>query len=123
MAPKKTILVVDDFENTRFVIDLTLKMAGYEILKAVHGEDAMQYLDGRTIDIIITDFNMPVMNGLEFTKAVRKSENYKNVPILMLTTETDETKRLQAQREGVTWWIKKPFERNTFIKIIEKALR
>ncbi len=120
---KKTVLVVDDFENTRFVIEFTLKNAGYEVFKANDGREALKFFDGRNMDLVITDYNMPNMNGLELTKEIRKMPQYEFVPVLMLTTETDQKKKEMAKEAAVTGWIQKPFKMEKFLAIVEKCLK
>ena len=120
---KPTVLVVDDFENTRFIIEFTLKRYGYEVLKAANGKEALVLLDGRAIDLIITDYNMPQMNGMELTKEVRKMEKYLHTPIYMLTTEQEASLKATGTKEGVTLWIIKPFEMDAFVKSVQKAIR
>lgn len=117
----KTILIADDFENTRFVIEFTLKQAGYEVLKASDGENALAYFDGRKIDLLVTDLNMPKLDGIELAQAVKQLPDYKNMPILMLTTEINEEKK-QTSKQIVTGWIQKPFVIDKFLLKIKKAL-
>ena len=120
---KKTILIADDFENTRFVIEFTLKQAGYDVLKAVDGQDALRYFDGRKIDLLVTDLNMPRMDGLELALEVKKMQQYQAIPILLLTTEVSEEKKQKAKDAGVTGWIQKPFVIDKFLSFIKKALK
>jgi len=120
---KKKILIIEDFENSRFVIEFTLKQIGFEVYNAINGQDALKYLDGREINLIITDLNMPVMDGIQFTKEARKMDEYKSIPILMLTTEKDATKKQLAYAGDVTAIIQKPFERETFIKAVQRAVK
>ena len=120
---KKTILIADDFENTRFVIEFTLKQAGYEVLKAVDGQDALKYFDGRKIDLLVTDLNMPRKDGLELAEAVKKMDAYKSMPILLLTTEINEEKKQKSKAIGITGWIQKPFVIDKFLMFINKALK
>lgn len=119
----KTILIADDFENTRFVIEFTLKQAGYEVIKAIDGQDAVKYFDGRKIDLLVTDLNMPRMNGLELAEAVKRIDEYKSIPILLLTTEINEEKKQRSKEIGVTGWIQKPFVIDKFLTFIKKALK
>lgn len=120
---KATILIADDFENTRFVIEFTLKQAGYEVIKAVDGQDALRYFDGRKIDLVVTDYNMPRMDGLVLTLAIKKIPQYANIPILLLTTEVSEEKKQKAKEAGVTGWIQKPFVIDKFLTFVKKALK
>ena len=119
---KKTILVVDDFENTRWVIEFTLQKSGFNVLKAEHGKEALKFFDGRKIDLVITDYNMPVMDGVELVKEIRKMPDYEFIPILMLTTETDEKKKKLAKDAQVTGWVQKPFKMEKFLVVIKKSL-
>lgn len=119
---KKTILVVDDFENTRWVIEFTLQKAGFDVLKAENGKEALKFFDGRKIDLVISDYNMPIMDGVELVKAVRKIAEYEFIPILMLTTETNEKKKQMAKDAQITGWVQKPFKMEKFMVIIKKSL-
>ncbi|MBN2275927.1 MAG: response regulator [Bacteroidales bacterium] len=119
---KKNILVVDDFENTRWVIQFTLRKLDCEVFQAANGKEAMKFFDGRNIDLLITDLNMPEMNGIELVKKVRAMTNYEFIPIIMLTTETNPEKMKQANDIKVTVWVKKPFEQESFIKVVMKCL-
>jgi two-component system chemotaxis response regulator CheY len=119
---KKTVLIVDDFENTRWVIQFTLRKLDCEILQAKNGAEALNFFDGRTIDLLITDLNMPVMNGIELVTKVRDDRRYEFMPIIMLTTETNPEKIKQAGEVRVTTWVKKPFEQESFVKIVMKCL-
>jgi len=118
----QTILIVDDFENTRYVIKFTLTGKGYTVLEANNGKEALSLMDGRKIDLVVTDYNMPVMDGLELVKAIRKMSVYQFIPILMLTTETDATKKEKAKAAEITAWVQKPFKLDNFMSIIQKCL-
>ena len=120
---KKTIVVVDDFENTLFVVEFTLKNNGYNVFKAVSGEEAIKLFDGKDIDLLITDLNMPGMSGIDLAKQVRAMGKYQFVPILMLTTETDQKKKEMARDASITGWIQKPFKMEKFLTIIEKCIK
>lgn len=121
---KKKVLIVDDFENTRWIVQQILqKEPELEIIAAENGQDALNYFDGRNIDLLITDLNMPKMDGIELTRQVRNIEKYKYIPIIMLTTERNPEKKQKALDIKVTTWIQKPFEQSQFRKIVRKALR
>lgn len=120
---KKTVVVVDDFENTRWVIEFALRRFDCEVLKAENGKEALKFFDGREIDLLITDYNMPVMDGAELVEEVRTMSKYQFIPALMLTTETNEQKKQKAQEVKVTAWIQKPFKQEEFLSIIKKCLR
>ncbi len=119
---KPTLVIVDDFENTLFVIEFTLWQNDFQILKAENGAEALRYFDGRQVDLLITDLNMPDLNGIELTKEVRQLPQYKRIPILMLTSEKDTKKKQEALNSGVTAIVQKPFEREEFIKTVKRAL-
>lgn len=120
---KKTVMIVDDFENTRYVIEFTLQQADFKVIKAVDGKDALRHFDGQQIDLLITDLHMPRMNGFELIEEVKKIKQYSCIPILMLTTEVSKEKKLQAKKIGITGWIQKPFVMDKFLNIVQKALR
>jgi len=119
----KTILIVDDSESIREVVSFTLENAGYKVLVGIDGKDALKYLDGREIHLIITDLHMPIMNGIEVIKEVRNNETYKRVPILFLTTESQQLKKLEAKDAGATGWIIKPFVPAKLLEAITKVIR
>ena len=119
----KTILIVDDSESIREVVKFTLENEGYNILVGVDGKDATKFLDGTNIDLIITDLHMPEMNGIEFIKYVRNVEEYKRIPILFLTTESQVNKKMEAKDAGATGWIIKPFVPAKLTAAITKVLR
>ena len=108
---KKTILFVDDSYSIRESVGFILTELGFNIYKATDGQNAISFLDGREIDLIITDLHMPIMNGIELITNVRKTENYKRIPILLLTTETLKEKKLEAKKAGATGWLNKPFRK------------
>lgn len=118
----KTILIVDDSESIREVISFTLENEGFKVKAGVDGKDAMKFLNGEKIDLIITDLHMPVMNGIEFIKTVRNSSDYKMIPILFLTTESQVDKKMEAKNAGATGWIIKPFVPAKLISAINKVL-
>jgi two-component system chemotaxis response regulator CheY len=120
---KKTVLVVDDFENTRFVVEFTLKNKGYDVIQASNGKEALKYLDGRPLDLVITDLNMPEMNGIELVQNIRNLSDYAYIPILVLTTDRDEAKKENARKARVTAWIQKPFKMDKFVSIVNMCLK
>ena len=119
---KKVILLVDDFENTLFVTGLTLKMAGYDILKAKSGKEALILMNGQRIDLIVTDYNMPEMNGLEFIEQAKTKLIYQNTPVFILSTEISQEVKRKAYDAGVTAWIAKPFQTENLKRKIARAL-
>jgi len=107
----KTILVVDDCENYRLVVGRTLAMAGYEVVEAIDGQDAAEKLDRAMPSLIVCDLNMPRMDGLGFARHVKASLLHHVTPMIMLTTETKESKKTEGRAAGVREWIAKPFQR------------
>jgi len=119
---KKKIVIVDDFDNTRWVIEFSLKSIDCEFLQASNGKQALTYFDGSKIDLLITDLNMPVMDGIELVKAVKNKIEYRRIPIIMLTTEKKPELKKEALDLNITTWMQKPFKNDEFLKIIKKCL-
>jgi two-component system, chemotaxis family, chemotaxis protein CheY len=120
---KKNILIVDDSESIRELVSLTLESSGYTVDKGVDGVDALTQLDGREINLIITDLNMPNMDGIQFIREVRAKQNYANIPILLLTTESQQAKKEEAKAAGATGWIVKPFVQEKLLEVVKKVIR
>ena len=118
----KTILTVDDSSSVRQMVSFTLKEAGYEVVEAKDGQDALDKLRGQ-IDMIITDLNMPNMDGIELIKKVRADSNYKFIPIVMLTTESQASKKQEGKSAGATGWIVKPFKPPQLLGVVQKVLK
>ncbi len=106
----KTILFVEDSASVRQVMNTTLTREGYEVIVASDGQDALSKLNGSKIHLIISDVNMPNMDGLSFVKAAKQLPAYKFTPIIMLTTETQQEKMNEGKASGVKAWIVKPFQ-------------
>ncbi len=120
---EKTIVIVDDSESILEVVSFTLSNAGHKVLSAADGKDALKYFDGSKIDLLVTDLHMPVMNGIELIKEVRNKEDYKFTPILFLTTESQQAKKMEAKEAGATGWIVKPFVPEKLLAAISKVVR
>lgn len=120
---EKTILVVDDSESIREVVNFTLQNEGYKVLLGVDGKDALRHLNGNSINLIITDLHMPEMNGIELIKVVRKTDGYERIPILFLTTESQVSKKNEAREAGATGWIIKPFVPAKLVDAINRVIR
>lgn len=105
----KTILVVDDSTSLRQVVGIALKGAGYDVIEACDGKDALDKIGGRKVHLIISDVNMPVMDGITFVKEVKKLADHRFTPVIMLTTEAQEAKKLEGQAAGAKAWVVKPF--------------
>ena len=118
----KTILTVDDSASIRQMVSFTLKQAGYNVVEAEDGKDGLSKAKGNQVDLVITDLNMPNMNGLELISALRGEASYKFTPILMLTTESDDSKKTQGKQAGATGWIVKPFNPEQLLKVIQRVL-
>ncbi len=120
----KTIVIVDDSESIREVVSFTLENAGYNVLVGFDGKDALKYFDGTTeIDLLITDLYMPNMNGIELIRAVRENPDYRRIPILFLTTESQRDKKMEAKDAGATGWIIKPFVPAKLLSALDKVIR
>jgi two-component system chemotaxis response regulator CheY len=119
----KTVLVVDDSSTMRQMVSFTLTSAGFDVVEAGDGQEAVGKLNGGVKpNLVITDLNMPKMDGITFIKAVRAMPTFKFTPVLMLTTESDEGKKKEGQAAGATGWIVKPFNPDQMLKVIAKVL-
>jgi two-component system chemotaxis response regulator CheY len=118
----RKILIVDDAVSMRQMVSFTLKQGGYEVVEAEHGQDALNKLRSNTVDLIITDLNMPVMDGITLIRNVRKMPSMKSKPILMLTTEGLAAKKEQGKAAGATGWIVKPFDPDKLLQTLAKVL-
>ncbi|MDK2881212.1 MAG: two-component system, chemotaxis family, chemotaxis protein CheY [Clostridia bacterium] len=121
----RRVLAVDDSATVRSSLKLVLQEAGYDLVLAADGEEALNKIkkSKEKFHLIITDLNMPKMNGIELIKAVRSLPDYRFVPILMLTTESQADKKLEGKKAGATGWIVKPFTPEQLIGVIQKVLR
>lgn len=119
----KTVLIVDDSTSMRQLVAFALKDAGYDVVSAVHGKDALDKLNGTKIDMVITDLNMPEMDGIEFIKQLRTKTGYRFTPIVMLTTESQEAKKQEGKQAGASGWIVKPFTPEQLIDVVKKFAR
>jgi CheY-like chemotaxis protein len=117
------ILVVDDDKTTRKLLSLFLKAKGYDVATAENGLDAMEKLGTESINLVITDMNMPYMDGIELTKNLRNDENWKNLPIVMVTTEADDDERKKAVDAGVDDYLVKPANAEQITDSIKRILK
>src|SRR5581483_5809885 len=106
----KRVMTIDDSPSLRQMVALTLENAGYEVVEACDATDAVGKLGGREYHLFLTDLNMPGMDGIELTRKLRSMPEYKFVPIVLLTTESQQEKKLQGNAAGATGWIVKPFQ-------------
>jgi len=118
----KTILIVDDSSSLRQVVNLALSRAGYEVIEATDGQDALTKLDGRKINLIVSDVNMPRMDGITFVTQVKQNPRYKFTPIIMLTTEGQDAKKEQGRAAGAKAWIVKPFNPPILLDAVSKLI-
>lgn len=118
----KTILIVDDSASVRTVVSTALKGAGYDVIQASDGKDALGKMNGDKIHMIISDVNMPNMDGIEFVTEVKKLPSYKFTPICMLTTESEASKMQEGKAAGAKAWIVKPFQPPKLLAAVEKLV-
>lgn len=116
-----TVMTVDDSRTMRDMVSYTLKEAGYQVLEAEDGQQALDVLGREKANVVITDLNMPNMDGLSLIKALRAQPAYSNTPILMLTTEADDTKKAAGREAGATGWIVKPFNPEKLLAVVKKV--
>lgn len=116
------ILTVDDSASIRMTTKIALTNAGYQVTEAVDGADGLTKAKAGSFDLIVTDLNMPNMNGLEMIEALRQSPAHTGVPIIFLTTESDADMKARAKAAGATGWITKPFDPENLVKIARKVL-
>lgn len=119
----KQILIVDDSDSIREVLAFSISNAGYDVLVACDGLDALKYFDGRTIDLLLTDYHMPNLNGLDLILKVRQMEVYKFMPILVLTTENQLNIMKEGRDGGATGWLTKPFNTEKLLLTLRKVIR
>lgn len=118
----KTILVVDDSASLRQIVSIALKGAGYEVVEAADGQEALNLLDGRKINLIVSDVNMPVMDGITMVTEIKKNPNYKFTPIIMLTTESQDDMKTKGKEAGVRAWVVKPFKPEQMLDAVSKLV-
>lgn len=117
----KRILAVDDSKTMRDMVTFTLKKAGFDVAEAEDGKAALDVLAGGKFDLIITDLNMPNMDGISLIKSVRSGATHRGVPILILTTESDGAKKADGKAAGATGWLVKPFSPEKMIELIQRV--
>lgn len=118
---KKTVLTVDDSRTMREMVSFTLKGAGYSVVEATDGQNALNVIAANKVDLVIADLNMPIMDGLTLIRKLRAMPAYRTMPILMLTTESDEKKKQEGRSAGATGWIVKPFSPDKLIQVVQKV--
>jgi two-component system chemotaxis response regulator CheY len=118
----KKILLVDDSASVRTVAGIALRGAGYEVVEASNGQEGLTKLTGDKIHLIISDVNMPVMDGITFLKEVKRHPNYRFTPVIMLTTEAGEDKKQEGRAAGAKAWIVKPFQPQLMLDAVSKLI-
>jgi|SRR5271163_1446498 len=117
----KVILAVDDSASVRQMVKFTLVDAGYTVIEAVDGQDALAKLGGQ-VNLVITDLNMPNLDGIGLVRKVRDNPACKGVPIIMLTTESQESRKQEGKAAGATGWIVKPFTREQILAVVKRMI-
>ena len=117
-----TILAVDDSASMRQMVSFTLKGAGYDVIEATDGADALKSAEGRSVNLVLTDVNMPGMDGITLIRELRKLPAYRYTPMLMLTTESAAEKKAEGKAAGATGWLVKPFNPDQLLATIRKVL-
>lgn len=115
-------MAVDDSASVRQMVSFTLSEAGYNVIEACNGRDAIQKLNSNAPNLIVTDLNMPEMNGIDLIRNVRTNPRYKFVPIILLTTESNDDKKKEGKSAGATGWIVKPFKPEQLLSVIKKVI-
>ena len=118
----KTIMIIDDSISLRQVVAIALSGAGYEVMEACDGQDAVAKLTGQKVHLMICDVNMPNMDGITFLKTIRQNPSYKFTPIIMLTTEASEEKKREGQAAGARAWVVKPFRPEQLLNAVSKLI-
>lgn len=118
----KTIMIVDDSASLRVVVGIALKGAGYDVIEGSDGKDALSKLTGQKVHLIVSDVNMPNMDGISFVKAVKQLPSYKFTPIVMLTTESQDAKKKEGQEAGAKAWVLKPFKPEQLLAVVQKLV-
>ncbi len=118
----KTIMTVDDSASVRQMVNFTLKQSGYEVIEASNGADALEKLKKKQIHMLITDVNMPELDGISLVRKVRENPSYRFIPIIILTTEFQGDKKREGKAAGATGWIVKPFSPDQLIAVVKKVM-
>lgn len=121
MEMGKAILTVDDSASIRQMVSFTLKGAGYDVTEAVDGQDALEKASRKAFNLVLTDINMPRMDGLRLLEKLREISQYKTIPILMLTTESGDEMKAKGRAAGATGWLVKPFNPESLLEVIKKV--
>lgn len=118
----KTVLSIDDSGSIRQMVAFTLKGAGYEVIEASDGQEGLEKARSKTVDMVLTDQNMPRMDGLTLIRNLRAMPDYQSIPILMLTTESSDIMKQQGREAGASGWLLKPFDPAKLLAVMQRAL-
>jgi len=118
----KTILAVDDSSSLRQMVAFSLKAAGYDVVEAVDGQEGLDKAKQQNVDLVLSDQNMPRMDGLTLIKSLRALKGYEKVPILMLTTESSDEMKAKGRAAGASGWLVKPFDPQRLIEVVKKVI-
>ncbi len=118
----KMALVVDDSASMRQMVSYTLQSAGFEVIEGSDGKDALGKVSGKSVNLVVTDLNMPVMDGITLIRELRKISSFKFTPILMLTTESQDAKKQEGKSAGATGWMVKPFNPEQLLQVVSKVV-
>ncbi len=118
----KTILAVDDSASMRQMIGVTLRTAGYEVVEAADGDEALEYARKHRVDLVLADVNMPGIDGITLVAQLRTLPSYHLTPLLLLTTESSQERKLQGKQAGATGWMVKPFNPEQLLATLERVL-
>lgn len=119
----QSILAVDDSASMRQMVSFTLRSSGYEVIEAVDGQDALDKLGEREVDLVLTDQNMPRMDGLTLIRRLRTQDRFKRTPILVLTTESSDEMKMKGKAAGATGWLVKPFDPGKLLDVIKRVIK
>ena len=118
----KFVLVIDDSESVRELVALTIESAGYKVLKAIDGQDALRFFNDYDINLVLTDLHMPNVDGIQLTKDIRNLNSHRTTPIIVITTELSALKKEEAKLAGATAWIIKPFNQQKLLDIVKRII-
>ncbi|OYT88436.1 MAG: two-component system response regulator [Burkholderiales bacterium PBB6] len=116
----KTVMIIDDSGSFRTIVKLALQKAGYTVVEACDGKDALQKLEGQKLNLVVCDVNMPNMDGITFVKHLKASPAHKFLPVIMLTTESQEAKKAEGRAAGARAWITKPFQPSQLVDAVSR---
>lgn len=118
----KTVMTVDDAASIRQMVAFTLRDGGYDVIEAHDGQDGLNKLQNCRCDLVLTDLNMPVLDGIGFIKEIRKNPQLRSIPIIMLTTESQDSRKQEGKLAGATGWIVKPFKPEQLLAVVKRVL-